>query len=186
MPTPVGHALGGIAAGYLVTCLFTAARAFIHSSVKSTYLSKHVSVLVGAATLACLGMVPDIDFLFGAHREFTHSIGATLAVMAVSMVIVTRRRLEISFVVGAAYASHIGLDWLTADSSFPVGVMALWPFSTDYYQASLKWSVFLNVCRQIGDIQCWMNNGLALIRELTILLPATAALIWFQRRLSKY
>ena len=102
------------------------------------------------------------------------------------MVIVTRRRLEISFVVGAAYASHIGLDWLTADSSFPVGVMALWPFSTDYYQASLKWSVFLNVCRQIGDIQCWMNNGLALIRELTILLPATAALIWFQRRLSKY
>ena len=186
MPTPVGHALGGIAAGYLVTGLFTAARAFIHTSVTPAYLSKHVPVLVGVVTLACLGMLPDIDFVFAAHREFTHSIGATLTVMAVSMVMVKRRRLEISCVVGAAYASHIGLDWLTADSSFPVGIMALWPFSTDYYQSSLQWSVFLNVCRQIGEMQCWMNNGLALTRELTILLPATAALIWFQHRLGKY
>jgi len=186
MPTPIGHALGGIAAGYLVTGLFAGGRAFIQTSVASKHSGKDTALLVGVVTLACLGMLPDIDLVFTAHREFTHSIGATLAVMAAATVLTKRRRFEVSCVLGAAYASHIGLDWLAADSSFPAGVMALWPFTGEYYLSSLDFSLFLNVCRQVGEIQCWVNNGVALIRELTILVPAAAAVIWLQRTLSKY
>ncbi len=181
MPTPIGHALGGIAAGYLVSGLFAGSRAFLELSVARASSGKDNTVLVGLVTLACMGMLPDIDFLFGAHREFTHSIGATIAIMVVAATLTNWRSTEVPCVVGAAYASHIGLDWLAADSSFPAGLMALWPFTSNYYVSSYDFFLFLNVCRQVGEIQCWMNNGLALLRELTILLPVTVAVIWFQR-----
>ncbi len=185
MPTPIGHALGGIAAGYFVTGLFAGSRAFLEASVARRTSTKDNTVLVSVVTLACMGMLPDIDFLFAAHREFTHSIGATIAVMMVAAALTNGRSTEVPCVVGAAYASHIGLDWLAADSSFPAGLMALWPFTSNYYLSSYDFFLFLNVCRQVGEFQCWMNNGLALFRELTILLPVTGLVIWFQRSLSR-
>ena len=185
MPTPIGHALGGIAAGYFVTGLFAGSRTFLKASVVRTTSTKDNTVLVGVVTLACMGMLPDIDFLFAAHREFTHSIGATIAVMMVAAALTNGRSTEVPCVVGAAYGSHIGLDWLAADSSFPAGLMALWPFTSNYYLSSYDFFLFLNVCRQVGEFKCWMNNGLALFRELTILLPLTGVVIWFQRSLSR-
>jgi len=185
MPTPIGHALGGIAAGYLVTGLFAWSRGFIKLSVERARSTKGTNLVGGAITLACMGMLPDIDFIFSAHREFTHSIGATAVLMMVTAVLTNWRCVELPCVVGAAYASHIGLDWLAADSSFPAGLMALWPFTSEYYLSSYDFFLFLNVCRQIGEVQCWINNGLALFRELTILVPVTAVVVWFQRAVSR-
>ena len=91
MPTPIGHALGGIAAGYFVTGLFAGSRAFLKASVARTTCTKDNTVLVSVVTLACMGMLPDIDFLFAAHREFTHSIGATIAVMMVAAALTNGR-----------------------------------------------------------------------------------------------
>ena len=68
MPTPIGHALGGIAAGVFIVRRTT------------------TDVPVGARRIpvvlffALLGLLPDIDFLLGGHRGVTHSVGATLAV----------------------------------------------------------------------------------------------------------
>ena len=35
----------------------------------------------------------------------------------------------------AAVASHVLLDWLGSDTTPPLGVMALWPFTSDFYQS---------------------------------------------------
>ena len=37
--------------------------------------------------------------------------------------------------VALAWGSHILLDWLSNDTRPPLGVMALWPFTRDYYKA---------------------------------------------------
>jgi inner membrane protein len=81
--------------------------------------------------------------------------------------------------VALAYASHTLLDWLASDSSAPVGLMALWPFHRDYYQSDLH--VFLAVSRRYWLPEFWAGNLRALTRELAILLPLLAAVVWFRR-----
>ena len=76
----------------------------------------------------------------------------------------------------AAYASHVLLDWLGSDSSPPIGVMALWPFSRAYYESDLH--VFMAISRRY--YQGWRfvtQNVLAVSLELLILVPALA-LVW--------
>ncbi len=76
----------------------------------------------------------------------------------------------------AAYASHVLLDWLGSDSSPPIGVMALWPFSRAYYESDLH--VFMAISRRY--YQGWRfvtQNVLAVSLELVILVPVLA-LVW--------
>jgi membrane-bound metal-dependent hydrolase YbcI (DUF457 family) len=101
-------------------------------------------LLLGAAVLA---NGPDFDFLPGlivgnpdlCHRGVTHTLGATLLVTAVAAAAawVVRRRWSavraVAVFVGAAYGSHLLLDFCTADAVPPHGAQFLWPFSTEYY-----------------------------------------------------
>ena len=102
MPTPIGHALGGIAAGALIVRGTTA------------------DVPVGARRIpvvllfAVLGLLPDIDFLLGGHRGLTHTVGATLAVGV--LVAAVDRRPAVCLAAAAAYGSHLLLDWLGTES----------------------------------------------------------------------
>ena len=69
MPSPVGHALAGYAVGALIAgkpTLGTGAR-----------LWPPPPLMIGWAALGCAA---DIDFLFGAHSMYTHSMGAALIV----------------------------------------------------------------------------------------------------------
>ena len=66
MPTPIGHALGGIAAGVIIVGV-----------------SKDSGIRLGGRRLpvfllfAVLGVLADVDFLiFTPHRYVTHSLGA--------------------------------------------------------------------------------------------------------------
>lgn len=79
----------------------------------------------------------------------------------------------------AAYASHTLLDWLGTDWSPPIGIMAWWPFSSDYYESHLH--VFRAISRRywLPEFLTW--NARALAGELAILLPLTA-LVFFARR----
>jgi len=79
----------------------------------------------------------------------------------------------------AACASHTLLDWLGTDWSPPSGIMALWPFSSDYYESHLH--VFRAISRRywLPEFLTW--NARALAGELAILLPLTA-LVFFARR----
>ena len=79
-----------------------------------------------------------------------------------------------------AYASHTLLDWLGTDSSPPIGIMALWPFSHEYYESHLH--VFMAVSRRYWLPEFWASNTRALAGELAILLPLVALVFIVRRR----
>ena len=154
MPSPIGHALGGIAVGALM-------------SRRADWR------VVGACAVAAV--FPDIDFLLPMqHRGPSHSLGAAALAFAASAVFLSMRsggrdRLRTAAAVALAYASHVLLDWLGADSSTPHGVMALWPVSNAFYVSGLD--VFNAVERRYWLSGFWTRNALAVLRELLILGP---------------
>jgi len=80
----------------------------------------------------------------------------------------------------AAYASHTLLDWLGTDSSPPIGIMALWPFSSEYYESHLH--LFRAISRRYWLPEFWTSNARALAGELAILLPVIALVFFVRRR----
>ena len=80
--------------------------------------------------------------------------------------------------VAAAWASHVLLDWLGSDTSPPIGIMALWPFSDGFYQSSLF--LFDAISRRYWLPQEFIWHNLrAAVGELVILAP----LVYVARRL---
>ena len=162
MPSPVGHALGGFALGWL------AARS-----------SRLPHPLLTAAAFASLGVVPDFDVLVeGTHRLYTHSVAAVgfVAVLAVVSLraagprgLTSREHTLLALAAAAAYASHILLDWLGDDRSVPIGIRALWPFTDAYFQSDFRW--FPPVERRYWLPGFWTANLRAIGWELLVLSP---------------
>jgi inner membrane protein len=127
-------------------------------------------------------MAADLDLLIGAHSGPTHGLGAALLVGAAAWMLVGGRsrptsRLIVALSCTFAYGSHILLDWLGSDSTAPIGVMALWPFSRQYYESGLH--VFMAVSRRYWQPDVfWRQNAAALIRELLVLVPVLAAVVF--------
>jgi inner membrane protein len=120
-----------------------------------------------------LGALPDVDLIVGAHSGPTHSVGAAaiigLVVVLAGGTPIRRGALRAAACV-AAYGSHILLDWLATDSSPPIGIMALWPFTRQYYESDVH--LFLAISRRYW--QGWSfvrQNLIAIARELVILVP---------------
>jgi inner membrane protein len=159
MPSPVGHALAGVAAAWLSGGRLPGGR------------RREVAVF-GAVAAA-----PDLDLLFGTHSTYTHSIGAVLIALAIALAIGGFRRWRMTLAIAAGWGSHIALDWLGSDTSPPIGIMALWPFSRDYYQSSLF--VFDAISRRYWlPHEFIVGNTLAVLKELMILVPA----VWLVSR----
>src|SRR5687767_11985209 len=97
MPTPMGHALGGLAA------------AFLADSAAGRHQLTPALLLASAAA----AVAPDLDLLTGSHRTYTHSLAAVVIILALSW-LALRRRLRHPFrvaaILAAAYASHLVLD----------------------------------------------------------------------------
>lgn len=136
-----------------------------------------------AVAFGALGALADIDLLFGIHSGPTHGIGAAvLAGTAVwlpgvwhSSGALGGARIGIALACMLAYGSHILLDWLGTDTSAPIGIMALWPFSHAYYESGVH--LFMAVSRRIWQPALfWWHNTVALARELLILLPVVLAI----------
>jgi inner membrane protein len=127
-------------------------------------------------------MAADLDLLVGAHSGPTHSIGATCVVGFLTYVVGRRGRFALA--VSAAYASHILLDWLGSDSAPPIGIMALWPFTREYYESSLH--LFYAISRRYSSPDFWNLNVRAVARELLVLTPVTLASAFLNRRRSQY
>jgi membrane-bound metal-dependent hydrolase YbcI (DUF457 family) len=131
---------------------------------------------------ALLGMAADLDLVVGAHRGPTHSLAAALLVGAPAWLIVRGRRPDAGRFAAAgalAYGSHVLLDWLGTDTSPPVGVPALWPVSSAYYEA--PWHIFEPISRRFSQPELfWMPNMVAVTREVLILVPIVA-LVWWAR-----
>ena len=70
---------------------------------------------------------------------------------------------------GAAWGSHVLLDWLGTDTSAPVGETALWPFTGAYYESGLH--LFPAISRRYWLPEFWVYNLKALAIEVMILGP---------------
>jgi len=166
MPSPVGHALAGVAAGFLVRRIGPTQPS---GRAAGARLSRHLLSDRQIIVFALLGTLADIDFLFGIHSAYTHSIGAILVVAAVGSLQAQGRGPLFALSLAAAYGSHVLLDWLGSDSVTPIGVMALWPISSDFFLSDRRW--FMSVCREYWLVQCWWHNALGVTREILFLGP---------------
>jgi membrane-bound metal-dependent hydrolase YbcI (DUF457 family) len=182
MPSPIGHALGGVAAAWSVERIPAGRRA------------RPISTISTGLTLTCavLGAAPDLDLLVpGLHRTVTHSVGAIGIVIIVAAGVtgwVTRKSehrvapegrigniLRIAAICGAAYASHILLDWLGSDSNPPFGIQALWPFSHQWFIA--PWTIFpMTERRSFFSLAAIATNGKAVGVEVIVLGPIVLGL----------
>jgi inner membrane protein len=135
------------------------------------------------AVCAVVATLPDADFFLPMqHRGPSHSVGAAAAAGVIAFLGLRLAGMHdpsrLAVVMAAAYGTHVLFDWLGADSSAPRGLMALWPFSSDFYISNLN--VFHSVDRRYWLDGFWKRNTIAGLRELVILVPLVVA-AWFAR-----
>jgi membrane-bound metal-dependent hydrolase YbcI (DUF457 family) len=169
MPSPIGHALAGAIAGWVVD---------------PAPQGDRPAAFKRLALFAAAGTAADLDLLVGAHSGPTHGLGAALIAGVASWLILRaagwRGSAGTAGAMVIAYGSHTLLDWLGTDSSPPVGIMALWPFRRRYYESTLH--VFMAISRRYWLPEFWTSNLHALGRELAILLPLAVIVILVRRR----
>lgn len=167
MPSPIAHAIAGVVAGWLI--------------------DPPPPVNTGRVALyAAMGMAADLDLLVSAHSGPTHGLGAAVIVGIATWIGLKMRGVSTTARTACAsaiaYGSHTLLDWLGTDSSPPIGIMALWPFSRNYYESS--WHVFMAISRRYWLPEFWTFNFFALVRELLILVPIAFVVLTVRRRSS--
>ena len=180
MPSPVGHALAGVAVGYLVgggAVDTLTARPSVRVTARKLLSDRRVVVF------GLLGVLPDIDFLFGVHSTYSHSVGAIVVVGLLGGRVGRQAGLRAHLAAAAAYGSHVVLDWLGSDTVAPFGVMALWPLSSEFFLSDRYW--FMSVCREYWLVECWSHNAWGLIRELLVLGPVTFGALVVSHRLNR-
>lgn len=179
MPSPIGHALAGIAVAWTAD-LVPGNRAWRTVPEPASWYRRAGNGL----TLACVGLavVPDLDLAFVAHRTVTHSIGAVFFVGLFCGALAANARRPIARVAlmcAAAYGSHLFLDWLGTDHYPPIGIQALWPLSRQWFISGI------DVFRQTERHEAWteasmLKNLRAIVQEIAILGPTVVAL-WLVR-----
>ena len=159
MPTPIGHALAGLAV------------AGASRKAGDRIPASHVAILMFCA------VAPDLDLALrlldgvNHHRGPSHSLGAAvLAGMAGLLVRRLGADLPSAWAISSAWASHVLLDYLGLDTSPPIGEMALWPVSGAFFASPV--SVFYDIPRSFSG---WAirHNALAVAIELAVLAPLT-------------
>jgi membrane-bound metal-dependent hydrolase YbcI (DUF457 family) len=106
----------------------------------------------------------------------THGIGC--AVVVAALVFAWKRSSRLALAGAAALLTHILFDWLGSDDFPPLGVMALWPWSSEFYFAHAY--VFATVSRRYQLPGFVAHNVLAVLREIVILLPIAAMMFWYR------
>lgn len=144
MALPIAHA----AAGYLV---HRAARRAPSGARSSAGAWRR------AAVFMFIGNLPDLDFLVGfalgypgmLHRGVSHTVLAAVAFGLAAGVCASLRGRDrfvpVALAFGAAYGSHLLLDWLTIDSRPPTGGRFLWPFSDAYFIAPVTFFTEIHI-----------------------------------------
>jgi membrane-bound metal-dependent hydrolase YbcI (DUF457 family) len=169
VPSPLGHALGALAAGWTV----------------SRPASTPRGLAIQASLFVLLGTAPDLDLLIGRHSRETHSVGA--AVIAASVAALGRWPLasgpaRIWFAACAAWLTHPLLDALSFDLGPPIGVMAFWPVSTEHWHTGF--APFDAIERHWDRPGFLRQNIVAVLREILTLVPVLGV-VWFARRRSE-
>lgn len=175
MPSPLGHALAGAAAAWI-----------IHAPPRAGGRLDRPRLLRQAALFGAIATVPDLDLLWGYHSGPTHGLGAALVAGLVVWVAVRAYGWRgvpgwrAGLAAAAAYGSHTLLDWLGHDTSPPIGIMALWPASRDYFESDFH--VFMAISRRYWREGFLAQNVAAVTREVLILGPILAGVLMLRRR----
>lgn len=179
MPSPIGHVLAGVAAVWAVD-LVPGNRAGRTAPRLASWFDR----AGGDLTLICavLAVAPDLDLLFWGHRTVTHSLSAVLFVALFAGAIAANASCPVArtaIACAAAYATHIVLDWLGADTAAPRGVQILWPLSDQAYISG--WDLFLKTeRRRFFTLDTMLRNALAVAEEIALLGPVVVTL-WLVR-----
>jgi hypothetical protein len=174
MPSPVGHALAGLA---------------IHAL--SARNGRELRSLPRAAGVTLLALGPDMDFAVAwlgvgyRHQGELHSVGMAVAVgvacaIAAALSGVTSARRG-AWIAAAAWLSHVALDIFSIDTSPPFGPMALWPLSRSHLHSPIP--LFLDIWRA-PDWKTLQHDAIAVTWETLVFLPI-CALIWRRRAKTK-
>ena len=170
MPTPVGHALAGLATGW-----------FADATAKEDTRRRPFGWLTIACVAAAVG--PDVDILFRSHRTYGHSIGAA-CVAGVIAGLIARRRGHRPFAIGVtiavAYGTHLLLDWLGKDTALPYGLMGLWPFSSRFYISGVN--LFPEVSRRYWKPEEFIVGNFKTVGWESLVLAPVVALAWWMRQ----
>jgi membrane-bound metal-dependent hydrolase YbcI (DUF457 family) len=157
MPSPIGHALAGVAVARIE---------------KAPVSGRFV------LTCAVLAAAPDLDLVFPPiHRSATHSVTAAAIVFIVAAGLTEQvTRWRTATVYALAYGSHLLLDWLGADTRPPFGIEALWPFSHRWFISGAD--IFPETARRhLLSAPTLLQNLRAVGMEVLILLPIVC-LVW--------
>jgi hypothetical protein len=169
MPSPVGHALAGLAVAWGADLL-----------PGPSISSSSPRLALTCATLAAL---PDIDLLLPiAHRTATHSLTAVAAtglLVILATGVTGKVTTRITLACMAAVASHLLLDWMAVDWTGERGLQLLWPFSDRWFISG--WDVFRGTERRhIFSVATLQTNLAAVAQEIAILAPVALA-AWLVR-----
>jgi membrane-bound metal-dependent hydrolase YbcI (DUF457 family) len=184
MPSPIGHALAGVAAAWTAD-LVPGDRLWRTAPRDASWYARAGNGLTLAC--ACLAVLPDLDLVMlpfkpETHRTVTHSVGAAVVVGLTAAAMAGRARrpaARVSLMCAAAYATHLLLDWLGADRFPPFGLQMFWPFSDGWFISG--WDLFRQTARrQLMSPAIIRLNALAIAQEMAILVPILVAL-WLVR-----
>ena len=125
-------------------------------------------------------VLQDVDFLWGRHNMETHSLGAAVLAGLAVLLWTRGRGVRLAVLVALAWASHVLFDWLGSDTTPPIGVTALWPFSGEFYFAHAY--LFEAISRRTNLPNFWSHNLWAVAREVALLGPLTLLAAWWKRR----
>jgi hypothetical protein len=87
---------------------------------------------------------------------------------------------RLAVAVALAWASHILFDWLGSDTTPPLGVMAFWPLSSEFYFANAF--LFESISRRYWLDNFVSHNVWAVTKEVMLLGPVLAVVWLFRKR----
>jgi len=175
MPSPIGHALGALAAGW--AAMPSAPEAGERDGQERLAEARRRG-LRRAALVVGVALLPDLDLLFGAHSQWTHSAGAVALVFLVAWLAGGRRHPRCAAALALAYATHPFLDWLGQDGTAPYGVMAGWPLTDRYFHSGAD--LFTGISRRYWLPGFFAHNLVAVGREVALLGQLALAGWWWQ------
>ena len=181
MPTPIGHALAGVAVGAVL-------------SRKRPFISPGRDLVM----FSLLAQVPDLDFIPGIlvgrpdayHHGISHSLGACLLLGLITGLWGWRKKADpadpawpralrwgiMGFLV---VFSHLILDALNLDTRPPHGLPLWWPFTSRYY---LFYPLLPDIWREAPWWPTIKHNLWAVCLEVLFLAPFTTLALWLRRR----
>jgi membrane-bound metal-dependent hydrolase YbcI (DUF457 family) len=182
MPSPLAHGF----AGYAILML---AEPRMASDLRSNLKAMGTGIFFGG--------LADADFFVAyftrnpvlQHHYFSHSIPFALLIGCIAYPIVKwvlkiNRPFRISVILTAIYGSHLFLDYFTQDSSAPIGIPLLWPFTQKHFMAPVE--IFMSIHRGGLENLFGSHNMEAMIREFFIMAPlAFASYLYARQKLNR-